>query len=215
MKILLRIARTELATMFYSPIAWFIWIVFSYICASDFVSGIESDLTYKEIHGYGIDPFSITFSQFLHTMGGFLQGIVGELYSILDNKDQIDISNFYNLDPETLSIYLSILSNYRNLCAHEDILYDHRTQKVIPDTKYHRILNIDMTDDEYNYGKNDLFAVVIILKHLLTEHEFRDFANEVGFELDMLEGKTNILPITNFLNKIGFPENWREIVDLD
>ena len=80
MKILLRIARTELATMFYSPIAWFIWIVFSYICASDFVSGIESDLTYKEIHGYGIDPFSITFSQFLHTMGGFLQGIVGELY---------------------------------------------------------------------------------------------------------------------------------------
>ena len=80
MKILLRIARTELATMFYSPIAWFIWIVFSYICASDFVSGIESDLTSKEINGYGLDPYSLTFSQFLHTLGGFLQGIVGELY---------------------------------------------------------------------------------------------------------------------------------------
>ena len=76
MKILLRIARTELATMFYSPIAWFIWIVFSYICASDFVSGIEADLTHKEINGYGLDPYSLTFNQFLHSLGGFLQGLV-------------------------------------------------------------------------------------------------------------------------------------------
>lgn len=79
MKILLRIARTELATMFYSPIAWFIWIVFSYICASDFVSGFESSISYRELHGYGY-PSSLTYSQFLHTMGGFLQGIVGNLY---------------------------------------------------------------------------------------------------------------------------------------
>ena len=80
MKILLRIARTELATMFYSPIAWFIWIVFSYICASDFVSGVESDLTTKEIYGYGIDPSSLAFDRFLHTIGGYLQKIVGQLY---------------------------------------------------------------------------------------------------------------------------------------
>lgn len=142
-------------------------------------------------------------------------GIVGELYDILDDSDKIEISNFYNLDVESLAIYLSILSNYRNLCAHEDILYDHRTQKVIPDTRYHYLLNIEMTDGEYNYGKNDLFSVVIILKQLLTEKEFREFINEVGYEIDMLEGKTNILPINNFLNKIGFPDNWRDIVELD
>ena len=142
-------------------------------------------------------------------------GIVGELYNILDDSDQIEVSNFYNLDVESLGIYLSILSNYRNLCAHEDILYDHRTQKLIPDTRYHYLLNIEMTDGEYNYGKNDLFSVVIILKRLLTEKEFREFINEIGYEIDILEGKTNILPITNFLNKIGLPDNWRDIVELD
>ena len=81
--------------------------------------------------------------------------------------------------------------------------------------KYHYLLNIDMTDDEYNYGKNDLFSVVIIMKQMLTENEFREFINEVGYELDMLEGKTNILPISCFLNKIGFPDNWRDIINLD
>lgn len=142
-------------------------------------------------------------------------GIVSELYNILDESDQQEIANLYNLDIESLSIYMTILSNYRNLCAHEDILYDHRTQKQIPDTRYHYLLNIDMTDGEYNYGKNDLFSVVIILKQLLTEKEFREFINEIGYEIDILEGKTNILPINNFLNKIGFPNNWRSIIELD
>ena len=142
-------------------------------------------------------------------------GICAEFYNILDDSDQTEISNFYNLDVETLIIYLSILSNYRNLCAHEDILYDHRTQKVIPDTRYHYLLDIDMTDNEYNYGKNDLFSVVIIFKQLLTEKEFREFINEVGYEIDMLEGKTNTITINDFLNKIGFPDNWRKIVEID
>ena len=142
-------------------------------------------------------------------------GIVAELYDILDESDQLAISQIYNVDIESLVIYLSILSNYRNLCAHEDILYDHRTQKVIPDTKYHKLLNIEMTDGEYNYGKNDLYSVVIIMKQLLTVNEFHDFINEIGYEIDILEGKTNILPINNFLSKIGFPENWRDIINID
>ena len=79
MKILLRIARTELATMFYSPIAWFIWIVFSYICASGFVSMFEGALSYRELYGYSY-PSSLTFSHFLSQTGGYLQGIVSNLY---------------------------------------------------------------------------------------------------------------------------------------
>jgi len=172
------------------------------------VNGKQHTATMHYITNYGYIPLWI-----LVKVLSF--GIVSELYNILDESDRVDIAHIYNTDPETLSIYLTILSNYRNLCAHEDILYDHRTQKVIPDTRYHYLLNIDMTDDEYNYGKNDLFSVVIIMKQMLTDTEFREFINEIGYEIDILEGKTNILPINNFLNKIGFPDTWREIVNLD
>ena len=172
------------------------------------VNGKQHSATMHYMTNYGYIPLWI-----LVKVLSF--GIVAELYDILDESDQIDISQIYNLDVETLAIYLSILSNYRNLCAHEDILYDHRTQKVIPDTRYHYLLNIDMTDNEYNYGKNDLFSVVIIMKQMLTDDEFRELINEIGYEIDILEGKTNTVPINNFLNKIGFPSNWREIIELD
>lgn len=142
-------------------------------------------------------------------------GIISELYNILKAEDQMSLSEFYNLDPETLSIYLNLLANFRNLCAHEDILYDHRTQRVIPDTKYHYELNIDMTDDEYVYGKNDLYAIVIILKQMLTKNEFQQFIFEIGYEIDVLDGKIDAVELDLILNKIGFPSNWRDIENLD
>ena len=38
-------------------------------------------------------------------------------------------------------------------------------KEVIPDTKYHEEMNIPKMDGEYIYGKNDLFAVIIIFKY--------------------------------------------------
>ena len=94
-------------------------------------------------------------------------GIVGELYTILQYQDQKEIADVFGVDIYSMVEYLPILANYRNLCAHEDICYNNKTQKFIEDTKYHRLLYITKSDDEYIYGKNDLFALVIILKVMI------------------------------------------------
>ena len=87
-------------------------------------------------------------------------------YSILTNEDKLEVSSVFDLTVEDLEDFLPLLSNYRNLCAHEDIVFDHKTERCINDTIYHKKLNIFKMDDEYIYGKNDLFALVIILKCL-------------------------------------------------
>lgn len=138
-------------------------------------------------------------------------GIVCELYTIMKKEDQIEISEIYKIDPTTLCIYLPILSNFRNLCAHEDILYDYKTQKPIPDTMFHRQLNIPKQDGEFIYGKDDLFALIIILKRMLAKDEFKLLINEITYELDVLEGKLKTIKIDKLLNAIGFPTNFREI----
>ena len=142
-------------------------------------------------------------------------GIITELYGILKPDDRINIAEIYHTNPETLSTYLAILANFRNLCAHEDILYDHRTQRCIPDSKFHYQLDIPVVDDQYIYGKNDLFAVMIIFKIMLTEDEFRDMMNQISYEIDILDGKVDTVPVEQILNKIGFPTNFREILDIN
>lgn len=141
-------------------------------------------------------------------------GIVAELFNILKPEDQMRIADFYHEDIETFGIYLAILSNYRNVCAHEDILYEHRTQRRIPDTNYHAMLKIEKTDDEYIYGKNDLFAPVIIMKAMLTKNQFHDFIREIQYELNLLDAKIDTIPLSKILDKIGFPENWSDIEEM-
>ena len=141
-------------------------------------------------------------------------GIIGELYSILKKEDQINIADVYNLDSETLNNYLVLLSNYRNLCAHEDIVFENRTQRLISDTKYHRLLKIPITNDEYIYGKNDVFALIIVMKQMLKNDEFKNMALEISHALKNLEINLVSIPINKVMDRMGFPTNWEEIINV-
>lgn len=170
------------------------------------VNGDKHTATMHYINKYGYIPMWI-----LVKVLSF--GIVSELYAILKYDDQKDIADIYHLSPDILLLYLSIVANFRNLCAHEEILYDYRTQRSIPDAKIHQQLNIEKDEDGYKYGKNDLFALVIMLKSLLTDGEFRNMMYEIGYEINVLDNKVNIIPIEEILHKIGFPSNWKDVTN--
>ena len=171
------------------------------------LNGRQHSATLHYLSNYGYVPLWI-----LVKLLSF--GMVNELYSILKPEDKLSIAEYYNLDVETLGTYIALLSNYRNLCAHEDIVYDHRTQKEIPDTKYHMMLNIPTTNEEYMYGKNDIFAVVIMLKYMLNENDFADFVNEVDYDLSLLDGRVDVIPQEKILDRMGFIENWQDIAKI-
>lgn len=172
------------------------------------VNGRKHTATFHYIEHYGYIPFWI-----LVKVLSF--GIMAEFYDILKFEDQQDISNFYKISPEVLSVYLSLLSNFRNVCAHEDILYDHRTQRVIPDSHFHRLLNIPENEDGYIYGKNDLFSLVIMLKVMLSKENFNEMIDEIKHEVNVLDEIVSVVPLQTILNRIGFPNNWYEIKNME
>ena len=172
------------------------------------VNGRKHSATFHYIEHYGYIPFWI-----LVKVLSF--GIMAEFYDILKYEDQDDISKFYKISPDVLSVYLSLLSNFRNVCAHEDILYDHRTQRIIPDTRFHKSLNIPEDEDGYIYGKNDLFSLVIIMKVMLSKDDFNEMIDEIKREVTILDEAIDVVPLDTILNRIGFPNNWYEIKELE
>ncbi len=142
-------------------------------------------------------------------------GIVGELYLVLQNQDKAEIADVFTTDVDNLMLYLPILANYRNLCAHEDICYENKTQKSIYDTKYHHDLYIPKVDGEYVCGKNDLFSLIIILKEVLCENDFGNMMGEINYELERLSSRLSTIGINRVTERMGFPYNYREIVRMD
>ena len=142
-------------------------------------------------------------------------GLINELYGILKEEDKQEIADIYKIDKDTLKVYIQLLSNYRNLCAHEDIVFNHKTQTYINDTKYHSLLNIKKNSlEEYEQGKNDLFSVVIIFKQMLQKERFNDFIKEVRMSFDIFDSNVNTISNDKLLNEMGFPKNYLDIINL-
>ena len=172
------------------------------------VNGSQHSATLHYVSNYGYIPLWI-----LVKVLSF--GIVSEMYTILKKEDQKDIADVYVVEPENLIVYLPILANYRNLCAHEDILYENKTQKAIEDTIYHQVLNIEKVEDEYKYGKNDLFALVIILKRLLQKGDFKNMTVELSHIIETLDFNLHTIKIDKVLDRMGFPLNWEELAGIE
>ena len=142
-------------------------------------------------------------------------GLINELYGILKEEDKDEIASIYNMNSEDFKVYLGLLANYRNLCAHEDIVYEHRTQTYISDTEYHSKLNLRQNElGEFTQGKNDLFAVIIMLKKLLQKDRFNECMLEINTILNRFDEEVDIIKNDKLLNKMGFPNNYMDIIKM-
>lgn len=143
-------------------------------------------------------------------------GLINELYGILKPEDQQEICDRYNISSENMEIYLSLLANYRNLCAHEDIVYDHKTQRYISPTRFHEKLGIPKNEEnEYIYGKNDIFALIIILKQMLDKDKFAQMMNEINLKIEDFKWQVKSIPIEKLYKCMGLPENYMDIINID
>lgn len=173
------------------------------------VNGSQHTATAHYMSNYGYVPLWI-----LVKVLSF--GIVGELFSIMKYDDQVAICKIYDIPVDEFINYLPILSNYRNTCAHEDILYENRTQKKIKGTIYHKLLNIEKNEEgEYVKGTNDLFSLLIIMKRMLTYDEFKDLCLELDKRIENLEYNLHSIKIEKILDRMGFPSNYMQLANIE
>ena len=172
------------------------------------INGSQHSATLHYMSNYGYIPLWI-----LVKVLSF--GIVCEMVSILKKEDQVALASIYGVELDRFIMYLPMLSNYRNLCAHEDILFENRTQKNIENTIYHSLLHIDKTDGEYIYGINDLYALIIIMKQMLDNDDFINMIEEIKGNLRNLEYNLHTISIDKVLDRMGFPSNWEDIKNIE
>ena len=172
------------------------------------VNGSQHSATLHYVSNYGYIPLWI-----LVKVLSF--GIVCEMFSILKSEDQKEICKIYNIEVDDFLVYLPILANYRNLCAHEDILFENRTQKQIDDTIYHKLLDIPKENGEYIYGKSDLFALLIIMRQLLLTEDFKNMTIELENIIQALDYNLTSIKIDKVLHRMGFPKNWKDLAGIE
>ena len=139
-------------------------------------------------------------------------GNMSKMYSLQQDCIKSDIAKEFPLIKENqLSIILDILTRYRNVCAHNERLFDFKYQQSrLKTTMIHRYFNLYTN----NPSASNLFDVIIFLKYLLNEYEFSSLVEDIDFILQKLSRETNQIQKSQILKLMGFPQNWKDIIDL-
>ena len=139
-------------------------------------------------------------------------GQTSKMYSFLNTSLQSKISKQYkSVSERELSQHLKVLTQFRNICAHNERLFSFQSRYEIPDTDLHRKLQIPKLGNQYLYGKHDLFAVVISFRYLLNKEDFTVFKKKLNFLIKLFARKTTPDKKNKLLHSMGLPENWMNI----
>ena len=143
-------------------------------------------------------------------------GDICNFYRLMKQKQRVKIAKEFNIAEIDLSSLLNILCKTRNLCAHDERLYNYDFQSYtsINDTKYHSLLNLSKTNNRYDIGKNDLYAVVIALKLLLNGEDYKKFHGKLFSRIMSIQSKLNTITLNDVLNAMNFPNNWHDILKM-
>ncbi|MGL6198056.1 MAG: Abi family protein [Lachnospiraceae bacterium] len=139
-------------------------------------------------------------------------GHLSKMYQVFPQSLQFKIcKNIGPVNQKQMGQFLSILTKFRNVCAHGERLFTYKTVDDISDLPIHKKLNIPLDKEQYIYGKKDLYAAVITFRYLLTANEFKTFKRKLGSLISHLNQSVIHISEAELLHQMGFPPNWNHI----
>lgn len=125
-------------------------------------------------------------------------GELSKLCNILKQKDRQLISKSFKISDKLLNQILTNISMIRNICAHNDRLYNFRSKFLIS------FKNIDSNYIIYDNLTNT-YMIMKSMELLLSMQQVIDFEKSVSNEISVLRSKIHSLDFNIILKEIGFP----------
>lgn len=139
-------------------------------------------------------------------------GQISKMYQYSTSNIRTKVSlNFANMSEVQLHQLIRILASCRNVCAHNERLYSFQVNEAIPDMVLHSKLQLPQKKGQYTIGKKDLFAVVIALRYLIDNQEFKLFKTELKRLINSVL-KTALISVRNcYFRKWGSLRTGRKL----
>ena len=125
-------------------------------------------------------------------------------------EENSEFNDKYIFTGEALSDVIFFMNSFRNICAHNERLYDYKfTSDDININKFivHEYYNLDF--------KYSLFDLILVLKFFISQLEYKAMISLIASCLAFLSENIDENNLIKILNKMKFPKNWKEILEIE
>lgn len=144
--------------------------------------------------------------------GALTFGQISKMYQYSTSDIRTKISkNYENVSEVQLHQMITVLAHCRNVCAHGERLYNFHIRETIPDTVLHHKLQLPIKNGHYINGKQDLFAVLIALRYLIKNDDFKQFKKMLAQLINNVLRKCPHITESQLFCKMGFTANWHKV----
>lgn len=141
-------------------------------------------------------------------------GELSKFFRAMREQDRQEIAGYFGVSEGALQSFLSVLTLFRNRCAHAGRVYSFKTRQSIQSTILHAGLGLTKNaNGQYDVGRNDILAVLLCIKTLCTKKETKVIVRTINSDLSRLATQLNVIKIEDVMRSMGLPDNWADIVD--
>lgn len=140
-------------------------------------------------------------------------GQISKFYDLMKQQEQNKVAKKFGVREKELKTYIYNLAIIRNICAHDEKLYDIRLKNAIMQNDIHKNFNLALQNGQYANGFKDLFSIVIILKVLLNEEEFKEFYTMIMNYIEELKEEIKSINFSQVLGKMGFVRDYKNLIN--
>ena len=146
-------------------------------------------------------------------------GTISLVYLKMKQPDQYLISHYFGIKPKLMESSLSVLTLFRNACAHNERVYNFNTRHFIAhgDLKnIYEFLGIEksLTTNRYIKGQNDVLSVIIIFKLLLSKSQYSEFIDQYFSLIKKFKEKFREQMYSNIMKSMGIVFEIKKLKEL-
>lgn len=134
-------------------------------------------------------------------------GMLISFYSYMKEEDKKNIACEFGVSSIDLLSFLQVLLHFRNYSAHNQRIFDEKSKVMINKNKYHKLLELE------SKGYNDIMAVLIIFKYLLTEKDFIQMKKEFSIIFEELKFNIKTIVLKEICDKMGI-NDYKKVLEM-
>lgn len=142
-------------------------------------------------------------------------GRLSVFYSNMKLPDRQAVAKHFGIGQDVLGSFLRCLSLFRNRCAHDERVYNFKAKDSVQETALHSSLQLARRPGgRYVYGTDDILAVLIGVRVLCGKTLVNTLVRGLSSSLDRLSRKISTVSVTEIMDRMGLPSNWRNVARL-